>query len=81
MEFTVSTEALLETTNCSKSYSCLSTGQCGDSEPCNVISTNGTGYLFLESDKSKKCRYQLPFFNKTICTCPVHFELFSKYNV
>jgi len=79
--FTVSTKALLETTNCSSFYSCLSNRQRDEFRPCKVIGTNDTGFLFLESDQYKECPYWFSFPNKTVCICPVHMELFSKYNV
>ena len=60
---------------CIHEFSCLKTGQCGECELCPVEYANGGEILFLKDRKYKVCPYRLPFGDRQICRCPVHYEL------
>jgi len=77
MQYSVSTAALLETTDCKSFYSCLF----DEKTLCKVTGARGARFLLLESDQHKECPYWFSFFYDTVCICPVHAELFAKYKV
>ncbi len=74
MKYEVPDSVIEETTKCPQDFKCLSTGICGD---CEVTSVDGKNILFLESNKTKQCPYNLSFGDGTVCTCPTNYALTS----
>lgn len=74
----VSEEVLQETVKCSKKFSCLSTGVCGDPVKCQVRKVVGKNLLFLDSTEHLACSYRISFGYELVCRCPVHSALHLK---
>lgn len=79
MSFTISENILKQTSRCESDFSCLKSRKCEDKPMCPVDYANGNNVLFLKSDASIPCPYNLPFGYATVCTCPTHFAFYRKY--
>ena len=66
-----------EADRCTHNLECLSTGSCADPANCKVSGSLGKNVLLLDSSERFPCPYHLPFGNRYICTCPVHYYLHS----
>ena len=63
------------TTKCPKDFSCLSTGQCDESDKCGVRYAVGQDLLLLASDEQLACPYSLDYGYYRVCACPTHFAI------
>lgn len=73
--FSVPAEILKQTTKCRHNYSCLETGQCGDSQMCDVETTHGEHVLCVRAADWPMCPYHLDFGGARFCVCPVRCEI------
>ena len=78
MEKQVPESARKATKKCGHNFSCLTTGKCGDREMCPVEYANGEPLLFLKDRKYAACPYRLPFGDRQICRCPVHYAMHTQ---
>lgn len=79
MCLTISEDVLKETDKCEHGFSCLKSLKCEDKAMCPVDYANGTNVLFLLSNESIPCPYNVPFGYGTVCACPTHFAIYNKY--
>jgi len=69
--FTVPADAIKNTTRCRHNFSCLESGQCGDSPMCEVQTTHGENVLRVRAVHWPGCEYHLDFGGARFCVCPV----------
>jgi hypothetical protein len=81
VEHTIPQQAIDAAVGCRHGTSCLKTGKCGPVELCPVMDADGDNILYLHDAKPLSCPYRIAFGGKQVCTCPVHYELFSRYRV
>jgi hypothetical protein len=72
-------EIMDQTTECPNAFSCLSCGQCGDSDTCKVEAAHSENILFIERKQHQSCPYGLSVGEDQICRCPVHYAIYKKY--
>lgn len=75
MKHQVPAEILKKTTQCLHNFSCLETGNCGESERCAHEYVDGDCVIFLHDRQYKACRYRLAFGDSQICCCPTHHAI------
>ena len=69
--FSVPAEILRKATQCRHKFSCLQTGQCGDSPMCDVEAAHGENVLCVRAADWPDCPYHLDFGGAKFCVCPV----------
>ena len=69
--FDVPAAILKQATKCQHDFSCLRTGQCGDSPMCEVETAHGEGVLCVRTADWLQCPYHLDFGGARYCVCPV----------
>lgn len=68
------------THKCNKNNSCMINGHLC-SAVCEVEAKNDMKCIILECKTNEKCSYKIQSEDhKYICTCPVRYEIFKKYN-
>lgn len=67
-----------ETTKCQHDFRCLATGNCGHENKCEVEFAFGTNALALRLREQFLCPYRASFGEVPLCTCPVHYYLYTK---
>jgi len=79
MALSVPDDVVQETTKCPHEFSCLSTGQCGHADKCEVQSADGKNVLFLASEEQRACPYRIPFGRGQLCTCPTRYFIYKQH--
>ncbi len=76
---------ILDATECTQEFSCLSDRNCGEFDMCEVTYTAGKNITFLKSEIAQEvlpqCNNTLPFTNGFICKCPTRYYLYHEYGV
>ena len=78
-KYRVPDEIMSEADECPHDFSCFSSQKCGDRKMCTVRWANGKNVLFLDPENKEDCPYRTPFGFGQVCTCPVRFALYHKY--
>ncbi len=74
--------AILElATKCRHRFSCLQSGQCGDSPMCDVEATHGKNVLCVQAAGWPGCDYHLDFGGARFCVCPVRCAIHLQHGV
>ncbi len=81
MALSIPKEAIDRATECPSEFSCLSCGQCGDSDICKVESAHSEDILFLEPEQCHFCPYRLSVGEDQICRCPVRYAIYKMYGL
>jgi hypothetical protein len=74
----VAAETIKNTTKCRHDYSCLETGQCGDSPMCDVETRHGENVLCVRAADWRDCPYHLDFGGAKFCVCPVRCAIYRQ---
>jgi len=75
----INKEILKATKDCSKDFSCLSSGVKG---LCGVKGEIGRELYFIKDDEEKDyCSYKNSFGSTHICTCPTRKEIHASYGI
>lgn len=72
-------EVIDQTTLCPSQFSCLSSGQCGDTQPCRVEAAHSENILFVKQEKPGFCPYKLSAGVDRICRCPVRYAIHERF--
>lgn len=64
---------------CEHKNSCLTEKRCGTREMCDVRSADGQDILFLCDEENATCKYRVPFGSGQLCSCPVHYWLYTNH--
>lgn len=76
--FDVPEAILKQADKCSRDYSCLKSGQCGDGPMCDVETAYGDGVLCVRCDGWPGCSYHLEFGGARYCVCPVRYAIYQQ---
>ena len=78
MKYNVDNIIVTMTSDCMKSFSCLS----GDKEClCEIVGNVDNEYLFVKQEHECICQYKGSFAGSFICTCPTRREIYKCYTV
>jgi hypothetical protein len=78
MEWSISDEVRLLTTQCKKDFSCLK----GRRELCSVEHcVNETVHFIIRCKQPTSCSYQLSFGEGMVCLCPIRKALYNRYKL
>ena len=76
---------ILDVTYCTYEFSCLTVGNCGERQLCEIDYTCGQHITVLKTEAGQQalndCQYALEYNDEVICRCPVRYYLYQKYGV
>jgi hypothetical protein len=78
MKLEVPPEILEQTRRCQKGFCCLSES---GADLCPVEWSGEEGARYVRCLSSNPCRYQMPFGQDRVCTCPARLALFARYTL
>jgi hypothetical protein len=78
VSYDVGDEALGETTECGKSFSCL---KCGREAVCGAVDCVSDKILFVECRKGLHCPYKRAIGDSHFCCCPTRLELYKRHSI
>jgi len=78
--YLISDEVKAATTNCQKSFSCLSAIRKA-SGMCKVVFCVNCKMLGILCESEKECTYKYDSEDRTYCICPTRKEIYMKYKV
>jgi hypothetical protein len=78
MKLDVPPDILDQTTRCQKGFCCLSEH---GADLCPVEAFTDGQVQFVRCLSAKPCRYQMPFGQTAVCTCPARLAIFARYTL
>jgi hypothetical protein len=81
MKFDIPAEVLATTLECPHSFSCLTTGKCGDKELCSIQNYVADEISILQTKSRADCPYRKVLGTMQICRCPTRNAIVRKYGV
>ena len=87
MPFSISDESLKRTTKCPVNFLCLTNDKnpmCYKERPMCSVEVALESMLFVEDKNnyySNNCVYKEEYGAGHLCTCPVRFEIYNRYNI
>jgi len=72
----VDNQTIQKTTKCPSAFKC----QSDEAYPLCAPESSIPGYgLFVQPPEANSCHYKMSFGNGFICTCPIRYEIFTRY--
>ena len=88
MALSISDESLKRTTMCASNFLCLTTDRnpmCSKERPMCSVEVPLDSMIFVKDTNNyyayNDCLYKVAHGSGYLCTCPVRFEIYSRYNM